>query len=94
MKTVTALTYTATLSDGSALPSWLSFDANTRTFTGTPLNADVGNISVKVTVTDGSLSATDTFILTVANTNDAPTGLTLSATVPLMRMLQGLWLVP
>ena len=35
------LTYTATLEDGSALPSWLSFDAATQTFSGTPLNDDV-----------------------------------------------------
>ncbi len=32
-----ALTYTATLSDGSPLPAWLSFDAKTRTFSGTPI---------------------------------------------------------
>ncbi|SVE54995.1 uncharacterized protein METZ01_LOCUS507849, partial [marine metagenome] len=44
-----SLTYAATLSDGSALPSWLSFDASTRTFTGTPLNDDVGAITAKVT---------------------------------------------
>ncbi|SVC95036.1 uncharacterized protein METZ01_LOCUS347890, partial [marine metagenome] len=42
------LTYSATLSDGSALPSWLSFNTSTRVFTGTPLNANVGAISVKV----------------------------------------------
>ena len=29
-----ALTYTATLGDGSALPAWLSFNATTRTFSG------------------------------------------------------------
>jgi Ca2+-binding RTX toxin-like protein len=34
------LTYQATLSNGSALPSWLSFNAATRSFSGTPLNAD------------------------------------------------------
>ena len=67
-------TYTATLSDDSALPSWLSFDAGTRTFSGTPLNEDVGTIALKVTATDsGSASVTDTFNLTVTNTNDAPT---------------------
>jgi hypothetical protein len=58
----------------SALPTWLSFDANTRTFSGTPLNADVGTISIAVTATDGAgLTASDTFDLTVTNTNDAPT---------------------
>ena len=70
------LTYTATLNDDTDLPAWLTFTAGTRTFTGTPLNADVGSIDVKVTATDdgtGTLSVSDTFTLTVANTNDAPT---------------------
>ena len=65
-------TYTATLSDGSALPSWLSFDADTRTFSGTPLNGDVGVTAVKVTATDsGNAAITDTFNITVTNTSDA-----------------------
>ncbi|NBS98617.1 MAG: hypothetical protein EBT08_21100, partial [Betaproteobacteria bacterium] len=46
------LNYTATRADGSALPSWLSFNANTRTFSGTPGNADPGEINLKVTATD------------------------------------------
>ena len=65
-----SLTYTATLADGNALPSWLSFDANTRTFSGTPTNSDVGALDVTVKATDGSqATATDTFTLTVTNTN-------------------------
>ncbi|MGD9711759.1 MAG: putative Ig domain-containing protein, partial [Thermomicrobiales bacterium] len=72
------LTYAATLADGSALPSWLSFDPSTRTFSGTPLNEDVGTISIKVTATDGSGEPiSDTFDLAVGNTNDAPTEITL-----------------
>jgi hypothetical protein len=68
------LTYTATLASGAALPSWLSFNTATRTFSGTPTNADVGAIDVKVTATDGSNAfASDEFRLTVSNTNDAPT---------------------
>jgi Ca2+-binding RTX toxin-like protein len=68
-----ALTYAASLGDGSAFPGWLSFDAATRTFSGTPLQADVGTINVKVIAADtGGLSADDTFELTVANVNDAP----------------------
>ena len=68
------ITYTATLSDGTALPAWMTFVAATRTFTGTPLNADVGTIAVKVTATDvANLAVSDTFNLTVTNTNDAPT---------------------
>ena len=55
------------------LPSWLSFNASTRTFSGTPLNANVGAIDVKVTATDsGSAAISDTFSITVTNTNDAP----------------------
>ena len=71
------LSYTATRADGSALPPWLSFDAATRSFSGTPLQADVGTLSIRVTATDGSgASVSDTFDITVAvsNTNDAPTG--------------------
>ena len=64
------LTYTTTLSDGSVLPSWLTFNATTLTFSGTPLNADVGAVDIIITASDGSLSASDTFTLTVINTND------------------------
>ncbi|HZW24918.1 MAG TPA: putative Ig domain-containing protein [Gallionella sp.] len=68
------LSYSATLADGSALPSWLSFDAATQTFSGTPGNADVGSLSIVVTATDsGGLSASSTFAVDVANVNDAPT---------------------
>jgi hypothetical protein len=69
-----ALTYSATLANGNALPTWLSFNANTRTFTGIPDDAQVGSLDLRVTATDsGDLSASDTFTLTVQNVNDAPT---------------------
>jgi Ca2+-binding RTX toxin-like protein len=68
------LAYAATLQDGSTLPSWLAFNAATRTFSGTPVNANVGSLQIKVTATDPmGLSASDVFGLTVTNTNDAPT---------------------
>ena len=68
-----SLSYTATLGNGNPLPGWLSFDAATRTFNGTPLNENVGTISVKVTATDSSsASANDIFDISVANVNDAP----------------------
>ncbi len=71
------LTYSATLAGGTPLPSWLTFNAATRTFTGTPTNSDVGTISVQVTATDSAgASVSDTFNLTVANTNNAPTVVT------------------
>ncbi len=60
------LTYSASLADGSALPEWLSFDAATRSFSGTPVNADVGTLSVRVVATDqSSAQATDTFDIVV-----------------------------
>jgi Ca2+-binding RTX toxin-like protein len=69
-----ALTYSATLVGGAPLSSWLSFDAATRTFSGTPLNGDVGTLTIAVKATDsGSLNATDTFALSIQNVNDAPT---------------------
>ena len=70
----TRVPYTATQTDGSALPGWLTFTANTRLFTGTPLNANVGTLSVRVTCTDGSsATASDDFDIVISNTNDAPT---------------------
>ena len=49
------MSYTATRGDGSALPSWLGFDAGTRTFSGTPASVgDAGTLTVKVTANDGN----------------------------------------
>ncbi|MDZ7953955.1 putative Ig domain-containing protein [Nostoc sp. DedQUE09] len=68
-----SLTYTATLENGNTLPTWLSFNANTKTFSGTPLNADVSILNIKVTATDTALAqVSDVFVLTVKNANDAP----------------------
>jgi VCBS repeat-containing protein len=67
------LVYSATLASGAALPLWLSFDAATQAFSGTPGNADVGALSIRVTATDASgASAYGDFALSVANANDAP----------------------
>ena len=65
-----ALTYTATLSTGAALPAWLSFDGTT--FTGTPPANFTGAIDIKVTASDGALTITDIFRLTFTAVNDAP----------------------
>ncbi len=61
------LTYTATLADGSALPSWLVFDAATQTFSGTPSYDDAGVLAVKVMVDNDpeGLSAEQVFNLDV-----------------------------
>ena len=64
------LTYTATLADGSALPAWLSFNATSLTFTGTPISTASGNYTVLVKASDPSgASVSDSFALAVA---DAP----------------------
>ncbi|MFN3628594.1 MAG: putative Ig domain-containing protein [Casimicrobiaceae bacterium] len=67
------LTLSARRADGSALPAWLAFDAATRTFSGVPVNGDVGSVSLKLTATDlAGAQASQTFAIAVANTNDAP----------------------
>ena len=68
------LSYTATLVSGAALPAWLSFNAQTRAFSGTPTAADLGTLSVRVAASDGSLSASDTFDLTVNSLDNRITG--------------------
>ena len=60
------LSYAAAKGDGTALPSWLSFNADSRTFSGTPADGDVGTVTVKVTASDGrGGSASDEFVVTV-----------------------------
>jgi len=66
------LTYTASLSDGSDLPVWLTFNPATRTFSGTPSDLEVGIYDIKVAVSDGLFEASATFTLTVTNVNDSP----------------------
>jgi Ca2+-binding RTX toxin-like protein len=68
-----ALTLSASLADGTALPAWLTFDAATATFSGTPDDAQVGTLNLRVTATDReSLNVSDVFSLTVVNVNEAP----------------------
>lgn len=73
-----ALAYAATAANGSALPAWLSFNASTRTFSGTPTSGDVGTLSVKTTATDlGGLSVSETFNVAVST---APSTISLFST--------------
>jgi Ca2+-binding RTX toxin-like protein len=75
-----SLGYTATCFDGKPLPSWLSFDG--RIFSGTPANADVGSLSIRVTAEDSyHASVSTSFTLTIANSNDTPTGADSSVSV-------------
>ncbi|NBV21196.1 MAG: hypothetical protein EBS05_04645, partial [Proteobacteria bacterium] len=70
------LTYTATMSDDTALPSWLTFNAGTRTFSGTPASGDAGTLTVKVTATDNgspNLFGSLTFNITTSVDSTPPT---------------------
>ncbi|WP_298937193.1 tandem-95 repeat protein [uncultured Ruegeria sp.] len=66
------LTLSATLLGGAALPGWLVFDAAAGSFSGTPPQDFHGTLSVQVTASDGSLSASDAFALDITSVNDAP----------------------
>jgi Ca2+-binding RTX toxin-like protein len=66
------LSYSAKLANGSGLPSWLTFSPATRSFSGTPPVDFNGVIALVVTASDGALSVSDTFKLTVTPVNDAP----------------------
>jgi hypothetical protein len=60
------LTYSATQSNGSALPSWLTFNAATDSFSGT-VPSGAASLSLTVTATDTSkLSVKDTFAVAIA----------------------------
>ena len=60
-----------------------------RTVTITPLANQSGSATITITVSDGTLTASDSFVLTVAAVNDAPVIISLSAsptsgTIPLI----------
>ena len=61
------LTYAAFLGTGqNPLPGWLSFDEETRTFSGTPQRVHAGEYEIQVTVTDSKAAAKKAeFTLTV-----------------------------
>ncbi|HYD61488.1 MAG TPA: putative Ig domain-containing protein, partial [Noviherbaspirillum sp.] len=61
-----SLTYSAKLTTGAALPSWLHFDPATKTFSGTPSLADQNTIGIRVTATGiNGASASDEFLLSI-----------------------------
>ena len=60
------LTFTAKLADGSDLPTWLAFDATTKTFSYVSESATIGSaITVRVTASDGIDSVTADFSVTI-----------------------------
>jgi hypothetical protein len=72
------LTFTA-----SGLPAWAAFDAATGRVSGTPSAAHVGSSTVRITVSDGALSASLTYTLSVVAVTSGRA--TLSWTPPLTR---------
>ncbi|MBF0562135.1 MAG: DUF2163 domain-containing protein [Alphaproteobacteria bacterium] len=58
------LMFTASLGDGTALPSWLAFNATTLTFSGTPPGG-VPSLTFSVTASDGAASVSGAFSLTI-----------------------------
>ena len=66
------------------IPSWLSFNGSS--FFGTPQNSDVGSNEVTFTISDpAGLSDSQSFSITVLNTNDAPT----IVSAPILEILEG-----
>jgi hypothetical protein len=66
-----ALTYSAD-ANGAALPAWLSFNATTRTFSGTPTTA--GTWTIRVLASDGTNQVGATFTITTPNAGPAYNG--------------------
>jgi hypothetical protein len=80
------VSYQVSLPDGSALPAWLSFNPQTKTFAGIPANNDVGPVSILIKAFDKfGAFASQTFELEVINVNDPPV---LSGTVPDFEVVQ------
>ncbi|HNA22835.1 MAG TPA: putative Ig domain-containing protein, partial [Agitococcus sp.] len=62
------LNYIVSLSDGSPLPDWLTFDYVTQTLSGTPTDNDAGALLIKVMANDGMLSAEQEFTISIEDT--------------------------
>ncbi len=57
------------------VPTWLTLTDNvdkTATLTGTPNDLSVGELNLVVDITDGELTAQQTFTIVIANVNDVP----------------------
>lgn len=66
------LSYTANLTTGQPLPSWLTFNGDLRNFSGVPNAGHLGDVDVVVTATDaGGAVATDSFKITVESISSA-----------------------
>jgi uncharacterized membrane protein len=61
-----------TFSNFSTIANWLEFDYNTGELSGTPINDDVGEYWVNISIDDTIDSDFTNFTLTVINVNDSP----------------------
>lgn len=69
-----ALYYSATMADGSALPSWLHFDANTATFSGNaPATTQNLNLTVQVSNSTGFFNTSNVALNVVADPGQSMT---------------------
>ncbi|NND72263.1 MAG: hypothetical protein HKN43_11880, partial [Rhodothermales bacterium] len=67
------LTYSAMQVEGGELPTWLTFEPVTRTFSGTPPDADTDSIAIRVFAVDsGQASVDGEFTLYIAPTSESP----------------------
>ena len=67
-----SLTYQAFLGASNPLPRWITFNSDTRTFTFKPRNAHIGEMQIRVSVSDGSLESYADFTLEVTRTASQP----------------------
>lgn len=71
----TVLAWTATRADGSALPTWLTFDPATATFSGVPPETERGTWRLRVIATDNGTPPSSAFLdFTLHVGSDAPAG--------------------
>ncbi len=65
---IESLSFKAVMADGTAIPPWLTFNASTQTFSGSPGTEDIGNLNILVTVSDvARTSASDSITIAVTN---------------------------
>lgn len=67
------LAYSVSQVDGMVLPTWLAFDANTGTLSGTPADDDIGTLNLKATATDTSGLSVGTALTLTVNVVDTIT---------------------
>jgi len=82
-------TYSATLADGTPLPSWITFNPATRTFSGTPPQDQNGSITIAVYAREGSkLVGSDAFTATLARMSPMTRLMTLAPASPMILMIR------